>query len=175
MQEVQEVQEVWEIQEVWKVREVWKVCKFWKEVREVLEVWKFNRSNLVKFLLRIMMATWGRVGSHSSACPAGQPAKMGLVAIPPTPRPCRPWIHRHCVSTEAKQSEKCILGNSSRKCYHILFGRWPFFCYVLEFFKRVLQNCWIFCKFWNRLGINSWSLCCTGCQAGQKTSQAKLS
>ena len=105
-----------------------------------------NRSNLVKFLLRITTATWGRVGSHSSACPAGQLAKMGLGAIP-SPRPCRPWIHRHCVSTEAKQSEKCILGNSSRKCYHTLFGRWPFSCYVLEFFKRVLQNCWIFANF----------------------------
>ena len=42
-----------------------------------------NRSNLVKFLLRIMTTTWSRVGSHSFACRAGQPAKMGLGAIPP--------------------------------------------------------------------------------------------
>ena len=73
-QEVQVVQEVQEFQEVQEVQ----------EFQEVQEVQMVNRSNLVKFLLRIIMATLGRVNSHSSTCLAGQPTTLeSAINIPP--------------------------------------------------------------------------------------------
>ena len=131
-----------------------------------------NRSNLVKFLLRITTATWGRVGSHSSACPAGQPAKMGLGAIPPPPGLVAPGFTGTVLVPKQSKVKNVFLATQVANVitYYSVGG--PFSAMCLNFLRgsfKIAEYLQILKQI-----IDSWSLHCTG-RLVKKTSKTKLS